>query len=259
MVIDAFFDDNTSRRTLFDTGWTFPPLLRNLQELGMPIDSIDWLALSHSHYDHTGGLGGVLADPGGRFSLIAHSEITRPVFSQRKALKYIGMEPLLLESFPRSRLLLTRDPVEFLPDVWFSGTIPRVTSFEKPEWGVSVLENGSLRPDPENDDSAIFINLPSKGVIVMTGCCHAGLINTLEAARTLFKDRPVIAAIGGFHLIDQEEEVRSKTVEHLDDYPELKVWSGHCTGPVGERMLGDRLGEDFEAFYSGDLIVFGKN
>ncbi len=258
MVLDVFFDDCSFRRTLFDTGWTYPPLQNNLAELGIPIESIDWLALSHSHYDHTGGLGGIMKEPEGRFSLIAHEEIARPVYSQRKSLTYIGMDPSLLGSLPQNRLLLVKEPVEFLPGVWFSGTIPRVTSFEQAEWGVSILEEGILRPDPENDDSSIFVDILSEGILVLTGCCHAGLINTLEAARNLFRERPIVAVIGGFHLVDQKEEVRLQTVDQLSDFPDLRVWSGHCTGEIGERMLGEKLGDRFAPFYTGDLISFGS-
>lgn len=257
MALDTFFDDNTFRRTLFDTGWSYPPLQNNLKELGIKISSIDWLALSHSHYDHTGGLEDILKESEGRFSVIAHPEITRRVYSQRKSLKYIGMEPSLFERLPQNRLFLVSEPTEFLPGVWFSGTIPRITPFEKPEWGVSVLEKGILVPDPENDDASIFIDLPSEGVIVLTGCCHAGLINTLEAARNLFGNRPIAAVIGGFHLIDQEEEVRIRTVDNLANYPNIRVWSGHCTGEAGESMLKAKLGGRFAPFYTGDLISFG--
>jgi len=256
MLIECRWSGEMIRRILFDTGWTAEPVLHNMEALGVTMESIDALVLSHSHYDHTGGLAGILEAEGARFQVVAHTEITRPVFStRRKGVHYIGLDPGDLGRLPQSRLLLIKEPLELFPGVWVSGTIPRRTDFEKPETGVYVLKEGEFVPDPELDDMAIVLNMGRKGIVVVTGCCHAGIVNTIKAAREITGNPTVYGVIGGLHLIDLGEEVRKKTIESLSEFSIGHIWSGHCTGWDAEIMLQESFGERSSRFYTGDRIT----
>ncbi|MFO8059438.1 MAG: MBL fold metallo-hydrolase, partial [Bacillota bacterium] len=183
LLADCSWEDGRGRRILFDTGSDGQVLLRNLDELGVPVDSIDLVVLSHAHYDHTGGLEGLVRAEGARFQLVAHSEITRRVFSQSFGLRFIGVDVQILSEIPPHRLLLIEEAARIFPDVWTTGTIPRWCEFEQPGEDVHVLtDEGALIPDREMDDMALLFRVGGDRLVILTGCSHAGIINTVERA-----------------------------------------------------------------------------
>jgi 7,8-dihydropterin-6-yl-methyl-4-(beta-D-ribofuranosyl)aminobenzene 5'-phosphate synthase len=253
ILVDCYYQKNIKKRILFDTGWSLEPLLHNMEELNINPESIDMLVLSHCHYDHTGGLEGIL-ELLDDFMLIAHMDITRPVYSDEPDLHYIGLKPELIDILAPERKILIDNPLQILPQIWVSGTIKRQTSFEKPEKSVYILENGNLVPDPERDDMAIYIDTGKEGIIVITGCGHAGVINTIYHGQSIIGNNRIKALIGGFHLIDLESEVRNKTISKLTEFEIEHIWSGHCTGWDAERMLEDNFKEKHTRFFTGDEI-----
>ncbi len=254
MLVDVYYQDKGLKRILFDTGWSSEPLLHNMEELNISPASIDMLVLSHCHYDHTGGLEGVL-DLLDDFQLIAHREIMRPVYSDEPDLHYIGLEPELINNLTREEKILVENPLQILPQVWVSGTIQRKTSFEKPEKGVYILKEGNLVPDPERDDMALYIDTGKGGMVVITGCSHAGVINTIYQGQSITGNEKVRSLIGGFHLIDLESEVRNKTISSLTEIDIEHIWSGHCTGWRAERMIEDNFKDRHTRFFTGDEIL----
>jgi len=254
IVAECLWSDGDRRLILFDTGWSWLPLEHNLKEIGVDPREIDWIVLSHCHYDHTGGLRGLLNALGDGAALVAQRTITRHVLSETGGLHSIGLESDVLGMLPAHRRLLVDGPTELFPGVWATGYVPRETDFEEPEEGVFVLENGKLVPDPEEDDMALVFDLGEGGLAVLTGCGHAGVVNTVLAAQRMIPDTAVSTVIGGFHLIDKSETVRRKSVDALKDLGIRRVWSGHCTGHIGERMLEEAFGDNYQRFYSGDRI-----
>lgn len=254
ILIDCYYKDQERKRILFDTGWGFGPLLHNFTKMNIAPNTIDMIVLSHCHYDHTGGLKGMinLLD---KFKLIAHQEITRAVYSDEPDFHYIGMDPSLINNLKRSEKILIKEPLEIASEVWVSGYIPRKTTFEKPEENVFILEDGILSPDPENDDMAIYINLGDSGIIVITGCGHAGLINTIYHGQNMLGNKKIRGLIGGFHLIDVEEDIRNKTISKLKEFEIEHIWSGHCTGWEAERKLENEFEGKNTRFFTGDEIL----
>jgi len=259
IVAECLWTNGDRRRILFDTGWSWSPLEHNLQELGVDPVSIDWVVLSHCHYDHTGGLRGLLSACGDHTKLVAHQAITRQVLSTAGGLHPIGLESGVLEGIPAHRRLLIKGPTEILPDVWVTGYVPRRTDFETPEEGVFVLQDGQLVPDPEEDDMALVFNLGEEGLVVLTGCGHAGIVNTVLAAQQIVPNAGLLAVVGGFHLIDKSEEVQHKSIDTLKELGVRNVWSGHCTGRIAENMLDEAFGEKHRRFYTGDRICFTRH
>ena len=259
IMADCWWNNLDHRRILFDTGWSAEPLLHNMESLGIAVDSIDTLVLSHAHYDHSWGLPGLLQEEGSRFNIVAHREITRPVYSTRRGLRYIGLDPRPLKELPPARLTLIEEPVEIYPGVMVTGTIPRVTDFERPEEGVAVLHDGKLVPDPEWDDMALVFDMGQQGIVIVTGCSHAGVVNTVLHSQDITHNPRIQGLVGGFHLVDLDEDVRVKTVNALTDFSIDHIWSGHCTGWEAEWMLRKRFEDRHRMFYSGDRIAFERN
>ena len=124
-------------------------------------------------------------------------------------------------------------PVELLPGVWFTGPIPRPHADEQPVPPGWVLRapDGNLVPDPTPEDAALVFDT-AKGLVVLTGCGHAGLINTLEYARVVTKraNAPIYAIAGGFHLARASDASLAWTAEHLRALGVQQIHGGHCTG-----------------------------
>ncbi len=259
ILIDCYWSHGQQRKILFDTGWESDPLLHNMDKLGINISDIDALVLSHCHYDHTGGLTKLIGNESAKFKLIAHKDITRPVYSLKPEIHYIGLDEKLLSDLPRERLMLLANETEIYQDIWITGTIPRVTDFEKPEEDVYILKDGRLVEDPEEDDMALVFNLGEEGIVVVSGCSHAGIVNTLYKSMDLTGNKKIKGVIGGFHLIDLSREVRNKTIEEMGNLDIEHVWSGHCTGFDAEYLLREKFEKRHDMFYTGDVINFSIN
>lgn len=258
ILADCYWDDGQKRRILFDTGWESEPLLHNMQKLDISTDSIDALVLSHCHYDHTGGLKQLAGNKKDRYKLIAHKDIVRPVYSLKPEIHYIGIEDKLILELPRDRLMLVSEAAEIYNGIWVTGTIPRVTDFEKPEEDVYVLEEGQFIEDMEEDDMALVFDFGKEGLVVLSGCSHAGIVNTLYHSMKITDNKKIKGVVGGFHLIDLSEEVRSRTIEELGKLDIEKICSGHCTGFEAEHLLREKFNRKHEMFYTGDSIRFYK-
>ncbi|NLL61170.1 MAG: MBL fold metallo-hydrolase [Candidatus Atribacteria bacterium] len=256
VLIDCYWDNGEKKRILFDSGWESDPLLHNMGKLNISVESIDSLVLSHCHYDHTGGLKKLINDETAKFKLFAHKEVTRPVYSLKPEIHYIGIDEKLILQLPRERLILLVNETEIYPEIHMTGTVPRITDFEKPEEDVYILDNGILIEDPEKDDMALVFDLGESGIVVVTGCSHAGIANTLYHSINITNNKNILGVVGGFHLIDLSPEVRRRTIEELEKFDIANIWSGHCTGFEAEYMLRERFGTRHGMFYTGDVIKF---
>lgn len=256
ILIDCFWENGEKRRILFDTGWESEPLLHNMKKLDIDIGSIDAVVLSHCHYDHTGGLKKLIYNENSRFKLFAHSDITRPVYSLKPEIHYIGIDERLISELPRDRLALLKDETEIYHKIWITGTIPRVTDFEKPEEDVFVLKDGKLIEDMEEDDISLLFDFGQEGLVVISGCSHAGIINILNRSMSITNTKKIKGIVGGFHLIDLSEEVRNRTIEEMGNLEIEQIWSGHCTGLEAEHLLKEKFKVRHNMFYTGDTIKF---
>ena len=256
ILIECTYADGRPHRILFDTGWTAGPVIQNLSQLGVRLGEIDSLVLSHAHFDHTGGLAGLLRRPGSEFKIIAHRDIGRPVYGTDGGLHPIGLPPDLLQNIDSRRLRLIDAPLALGPGIYVTGTIPRTSAFEEPEQGVVLWDGRKTEPDPENDDMALVIDFGPKGLLVITGCAHAGPVNTLLAARRITGNHRIGGLVGGLHLIDKSASVCSLTMDAFREMGVEFLWTGHCTGLKPERLLEDAFGDRCRRFYTGDRLVF---
>lgn len=227
----AFLIRAGGRRFLFDTGQT-DLLVRNARQMGLPLEGLSGIALSHGHYDHTGGLAAVTSP---RTRIFLHPAAAQPKFALEAdgKTRSIGMRPESLAVVQRAEtawhsIAWTAKPIEVMDGIWVTGEIPGKTAFEK-TGGRFYLDAACIRPDPLADDQALFFDTP-EGVVVVLGCAHAGVVNTLEYISDLTHGRPIRSVIGGMHLLAAAPDRVEKTLEAFRRWNIQKIAPAHCTG-----------------------------
>lgn len=231
-------------RILFDTGAS-ALFLGNAKKMGFHLNDLDALILSHNHYDHTGGLEFLIDLYSNVPPIFAHPKTFSQSYGKPKAKpnkkpeqtaartrsRKIGFPyPLGLAGLQKRGIKLTmnREPLEIHKNIWLSGEIPRKCSFE--DVGARFFLDPRLtQADDLPDDQALILKI-EKGLIVITGCCHAGIVNTMEAVQDLFPDLPVWAVVGGFHLLRADIRRIRKSISYLKKLDPRMLIAGHCTG-----------------------------
>ena len=240
---------------LFDTGQG-AALVRNAVRIGIDWKRITSIVLSHGHYDHTGGLASVLAETGAK-PVFAHPSAFAPKYSRKTGeLRSIRM-PASRETLESAGMQLRActAPVEVAPGVLATGPIPRVTGFEQvpPHFLTLPAEKSDLVPDLLEDDQALILG-PRSAPVVVLGCAHAGIVNTLLYAAELAGTNRFSLVIGGTHLIDADEMRLQRTLEALRQFEIMKIAPCHCTGLRGQFALWEQFGAVFQPNHTGDRI-----
>lgn len=231
---------------LFDTGQGFG-ILHNALALGRDLRKIDAVMISHGHYDHTGGLPAVLKLRG-KVPVYGHPDM----FVER-FIRFEGRERDIGIPFRRSWLeslgaefRLGTGMTEVGPGVYLTGQIPRKTSYEKGDASmVARLEDGrTLDPDPILDDLSLIVEA-DKGLILVLGCAHAGMVNIIEHVMAETGRDRIHAVIGGTHLGFSGETQFEETLAAVDRYRIERVGVSHCTGLMKASRMHARLGDRF--------------
>ena len=244
---------------LLDTGRSISATY-NADTLGIDLNKIDKIVLSHSHYDHTGGLHEMLRRiRKEEIEVIAHPHVWANRYNRRegKVDKFMGMP------FPRQELEnfgaifnMTTKPVKITDNIITSGEVPMVTDFEKVVSGKVqrfIKEDTGSKPDELLDDQAIFINT-EQGLVVITGCAHRGIINTLYHAQQITGVKSIHAVIGGAHLVDSAEERIWRTIAVLKELNVQKLGLCHCTGMPAVTLMAHEFGDKFFFNNAGTVV-----
>jgi 7,8-dihydropterin-6-yl-methyl-4-(beta-D-ribofuranosyl)aminobenzene 5'-phosphate synthase len=237
-ILIRLFCNSTPHSMLFDTGGSPEGVVTNADRMGLDLSEIESIVLSHGHYDHFGGLLSILRTVNKEdLPIIGHEDMfkTRGIAESNRTIRKHPHFPTDDQVKP-ARYVRTKQPYLIAnKTVLVTGEIPRETDFEKGFPQHRVFINGQWQPDPWIwDDRAIVINVKQKGLVVISGCAHAGIINTTRYAQQITGIDNVFAIIGGFHLAGKDyEPTIEKTVEKLKLVnPKLLVPS-HCTGWKG--------------------------
>ncbi|NMB77274.1 MAG: MBL fold metallo-hydrolase [Myxococcales bacterium] len=244
------------RRLLFDTGQG-EALAGNADKLGIDLRTADTLVLSHGHYDHTGGVplliaraptAEIYAHPaaaGPRYSL--RDGIAKPIAMPAAARTAIEVHPVGVRWTTRSQQLAI--------DLGLTGPIPRLTDFED-TGGPFFVDADGAQPDPIADDLALWMRT-DRGLVVVVGCSHAGLVNTLRHALKLSGEPRLHAVLGGFHLGEASEVRLARTMVELQELGPDLIVPCHCTGDAPVERLRQSFGERVVPGSAGAVFRFG--
>ncbi|MFI5340234.1 MAG: MBL fold metallo-hydrolase [Candidatus Methylomirabilales bacterium] len=231
-------------KILFDAGPAGLATLNNAPRLGVDLRAADAMALSHGHMDHTGGLAGVLRAIGKRTPIYAHPE----VFADRYAkvgerITYVGL-PFKREALEGmgAAFDLSREFRQIAPGVYLSGEIARRRSFETGDVDLFVKQDGEFRKDPLRDDQSMAVET-AEGLALILGCCHAGLINTIDHFQAKLPGRSIHTVIGGTHLDFAPAEQLRETIAVLKGLGVKRMGLSHCTGLRAGARLAQELGD----------------
>jgi 7,8-dihydropterin-6-yl-methyl-4-(beta-D-ribofuranosyl)aminobenzene 5'-phosphate synthase len=252
--------DGRQRTLLFDTGVTPNGAVENMRRLGLSLRDVEVIVLSHGHWDHVTGMGGIVRELGrAELPVLIH-----PEFWSRRRISFPGLDPRELPSTSRSALegagfaIVEERRPSFLLDgsVLITGEVDRTTEFETGFRGHEAFRHGRWEPDPLIlDDQALVLALPERGLVVLTGCGHAGIVNTVRYAQRLTGEQRVAAVIGGFHLSGPMfEPVIDPTVRALDELAPSLLVPAHCSGWKAVHRLAMRFPDAFVQSAVGTTI-----
>ena len=236
---------------LFDTGYNKIGVPHNLGQLEVDTETIEAIVLSHGHMDHTGSLYQLLDKIGKRIPLVVHPDAL-------VAPRYLGLDDGSRLLFPQTLIkadleaqnidLLVKKTPSLLADdrIMVTGEVERVTEFEKGMPNALMERDGKLDKDPISDDQALVINLKGTGLVVIGGCSHAGIINTILYARKMTGIEQIYAVLGGFHLSGASfEPIIEETINEMKKIGPKVLVPMHCTGWKATH----RFSEEFPASF----------
>ena len=236
----------------------------NTDNLDTDLSKIDKIVLSHGHFDHTGGLRDLLRKMKKEVEIIAHPDVWAPKYSRRKNKPRTGIrgKPDRFMGIPFQRLelerlgarfTLTTEPVHITDSIMTTGEVPMVTDFEKIEPYLYVKAGARWQADKLLDDLALIIKT-EPGLVVILGCAHRGVINTLYHAQKLTRMKKIHVVIGGCHLMDASEERIWQTIAAFKELGVEKVSASHCTGMSATMTMANEFGDNFVFNNAGTVI-----
>ncbi len=243
--------NGTEHRVLFDAGTSPDGVVENMRRLDIDPGSIEAIVCSHGHFDHTTGIDGLIRAVGrANMPVLIH-----PHFWRRRRVRLPGLEPREIPSVSKPALeaagfeVIEDAQPSFLLDgsLLVTGEVARTTGYEPGFPPQDAWLDGAWQPDPlVLDDQALVLNVAGKGLTVITGCGHAGIVNICRHAQRLTGNQPLYAAVGGFHLNGpQFEPLIPRVLDDLEAMRPQVIVPAHCTGWRAQHAMSRRFGEAY--------------
>ncbi len=239
----SFWIEYKGNRILFDTGQS-DIVVDNAKKLGVDLSTANAVVLSHGHYDHCGGLSSVL-NLASKAKIFLHPSASQERYSQKPTgTRFIGMSKESIEALDGRDVVWTKEPTRIFDGVFVTGGIDRVNDFED-VGGNFFLDKDCKIADDIVDDQSLFIESDDE-VVVLLGCAHSGIVNTLDCISKFTKNKPIKAVIGGTHLVNASESRLEKTMEAIGKYDLSMISPLHCSG----NKAVEKIRETFPDLYS---------
>jgi 7,8-dihydropterin-6-yl-methyl-4-(beta-D-ribofuranosyl)aminobenzene 5'-phosphate synthase len=244
-------ETETGQRIVIDAGGSEYAFMNNLRNSGLEPKDISAIIITHGHYDHVGGLE-PLVDAGVPIYTHPKTFVGKRYATYGEIKTDISTPQKIIESLGKTQMHFISSLTEIVPGIRISGEVPRVTDFEAP---VNFLreEDGKVFEDTVNDEQAVYLTT-RKGLVVIAGCAHPGIVNIVTHARKSTGSK-VYMVLGGFHLANATQERVRKTMDALKNLGVDRIAPMHCTGFEAMKMISDRF-VGFELMPSGSEIEF---
>jgi 7,8-dihydropterin-6-yl-methyl-4-(beta-D-ribofuranosyl)aminobenzene 5'-phosphate synthase len=240
---------------LLDTGMG-NSVVHNAEILGIDLSQVDKIVLSHGHGDHTGGLREVLRKMRKEVEIIAHPDVWQSKYDKRdgKPARFIGI-PFRQEDLESlgAHFRLTRESFKITDNIVTTGEVPMINSFEKVDKYIFIKADAVWKPDEVMDDRALIVKT-ALGLVILPGCAHRGIINTIHHAQQITGVNQAYAVIGGSHLINTSEERLWQTIAALKELNIQKLGLCHCTDLPAISVLAQEFGENY-LFNKAGMVI----
>jgi len=248
---------------MFDYGADARGVLRNMEVLGISLEKVDAMGLSHGHWDHWGALMGVLKANQGKIPRGTPFYVGEEAFSERFSIR-LGSEPRSIgkldrqevESLGSFKIVEVTAPTEVLKGGYYTGRIERVTDYEKVPPSFYVNRGDKLERDQFQGEQALFFIVKGKGLVVLAGCAHPGIVNTVRHVQKVTGIEKVHAVIGGFHLVASNAETVQKTMTDIKALAPDYIVPTHCTGFEAITVFQKEMPRQFVLNTAGTKYVF---
>jgi 7,8-dihydropterin-6-yl-methyl-4-(beta-D-ribofuranosyl)aminobenzene 5'-phosphate synthase len=249
---------------MFDYGLDAQGVKRNMDVLGIDVGKADGFGLSHGHFDHWGAFTEMLAMNRTRIKKGTPLYLGEGAFARRYALMPGTTDRLDIGQFNRAdveasglvRIVEVRQPTEVMPGGYFSGPVEQVTEYEKVPPALLVKQGDAVVVDSFPGEQAMAFNLRGKGLVVLSGCAHRGIVNTVKHVQKLAGIEKVYAVVGGFHLVNAKPEVIDRTVADIKSINPAHVVPAHCTGFEATIAFSKAMPEQFILNTAGTRYTF---
>jgi 7,8-dihydropterin-6-yl-methyl-4-(beta-D-ribofuranosyl)aminobenzene 5'-phosphate synthase len=246
-------------RFLIDAGAS-SAVTQNVDALGINLETVEAIVLSHGHFDHTGGLRAILARTRKKpVRIVAHPEVWGLKYSKSRKTKeyrYVGI-PFRQEELERvgAQFELTAEPTWLTEDIVVSGEEPMTTAFESVAQNLYVKRGDHFEPDTVIDDQSLYIRT-DLGLVIVLGCAHRGMVNIIKHAQQLMDTDRVYMVLGGTHLDPASEEQVTLTIDALKSVDLRWLGVSHCTGQKVAARLSQSFGDKFFYNNTGRVLRF---
>jgi 7,8-dihydropterin-6-yl-methyl-4-(beta-D-ribofuranosyl)aminobenzene 5'-phosphate synthase len=248
---------------MFDFGLDPVGVLSNIALLGIDIGKTNAFGLSHGHFDHYTSAVDILKQNRPGLTSGTPFYVGGEAFARRYALRPGAAEPTDLGQLQQAdiealglRIVEVKTPVEIVPGAYFTGNIERITAYEKVPKGMLIKRGEKLEHDTFPGEQALFFKVKGKGLVVLSGCAHAGIVNTVKQVQKSADTNKVHAIMGGFHLVNAKPEVIQSTVADIKAMRPDLIVPAHCTGFEAVVAFSRAMPEEFVLNTAGTQYIF---
>jgi 7,8-dihydropterin-6-yl-methyl-4-(beta-D-ribofuranosyl)aminobenzene 5'-phosphate synthase len=266
-LVKVEYDDSSEFQFLFDTAAGTPALEHNLEFMKettkRDLSPIEIIILSHGHWDHVAGLLKVFDMTGKPVPVLCHPDaLLHKIFTSDDGERHdIGIHEYFnvsdLEA--KANVITTTEPYSVANGIMTTGVVPRINDYEKLTGNllkITTKKDGKEFPDLIEDDLSIIFQMKDGSVVILTGCCHAGVVNTVNHVVNMTGSSSIIGIVGGLHLHDASKKRLTKTIEHLEEFPLSTLAPCHCTGLRGRAALMYAFEDQFKDIGAGSVLKF---